>query len=130
METAAGAAINESKRRLADEATAMLHGPDEAKKARAAAEAVFAGGASENMPTIEIDRAKLDAGYPIADALVAAKLADSKSEARRAIQQNAVKLNGEAVIDDKLALTIASLEADGSARLSVGKKRHARLKAV
>jgi tyrosyl-tRNA synthetase len=130
LESAEGAAINESKKRLADEATALLHGPDEAKKARAAAEAVFSGVSSDDMPTIEVERAKFDTGYPVADALVAAKLADSKSEARRAIQQNAVKLNGAAVTDEKLMLTTASLEADGSARLSVGKKRHARLKAV
>jgi tyrosyl-tRNA synthetase len=130
LESAQGADINESKKQLADEATSMLHGPGEAKKARAAAEAVFSGASSEGMPTIEVERAKFDAGYPIADALVAAKLADSKSDARRSIQQNAVKLNGEAVTDEKLMLTAASLEADGAARLSVGKKRHARLKAV
>jgi tyrosyl-tRNA synthetase len=130
LEKAEGAAINEAKKRLADEATTMLHGQDAAKKARAAAEAVFSGASSENMPTIEIERAKLDAGLLIADALVAAKLAESKSEARRSIQQNAVKLNGEAVTDEKLVLTAASLEADGAARLSVGKKRHARLKAI
>jgi len=130
LEKAEGAAINESKKRLADEATAMLHGADAAKKARSAAEAVFSGASSENMPTIEIERTKLDVGLPIVDALVAAKLAESKSDAKRSIQQNAVKLNGEAVTDEKLVLTAASLEADGAARLSVGKKRHARLKAV
>src|SRR5262245_15532595 len=130
LESAQGAAINESKKRRADEATAMLHGPEEARKARAAAEAVFSGGGSEGMPTVEIERAKLDAGYPIADALVAARLAESKSEARRSIQQNAVKLNGEPVADEKLSLTAAHLEADGALRLSVGRKRHARLKAI
>ncbi|HEV7693438.1 MAG TPA: tyrosine--tRNA ligase [Hyphomonadaceae bacterium] len=130
LEKAEGAAINESKKRLANEATAMLHGLDAAQKARAAAEAVFSGASSENMPTIEIERAKLDAGLPIVDALVAAKLAESKSDAKRSIQQNAVKLNGQAVTDEKLVLTAASLEADGTARLSVGKKRHARLKAI
>jgi tyrosyl-tRNA synthetase len=131
LEKAQGAAINEAKKRLADEATAMLHGAEEAKKAHAAADAVFkGGGTSEDMPTVEVERAKLAAGYPIADALVAAGLAESKSEARRSIQQNAVKLNGDAVTDDKLVLTEAALDADGVARLSVGKKRHARLKAV
>ncbi|HVY87786.1 MAG TPA: tyrosine--tRNA ligase [Hyphomonadaceae bacterium] len=129
-ERAEGAAINEAKKRLADEATAMLHGPDEAKKASAAAEAVFKGGTSENMPTFEVERAKLAAGYGILDALVAAGLAESKGEARRSIQGNAVKLNGEAVSDEKLMIGEAALDADGSARLSVGKKRHARLKAV
>src|SRR5690606_11904173 len=86
LESAEGAAINEAKKRLADEATAMLHGPDEAKKARAAAEAVFKGGTGEGMPTVEVERARLAAGYPIADALVDAGLAGSKSEARRSIQ--------------------------------------------
>jgi tyrosyl-tRNA synthetase len=130
-EKAQGAQINEAKKRLADVATAMLHGEEESKKAAAAAEAVFKGGGSaEGMPTVEIERSKLAAGYPLADALVAAKLAESKSEARRSIQQNAVRLNGDAVTDEKLVLTEAVLDADGVARLSIGKKRHARLKAV
>jgi tyrosyl-tRNA synthetase len=130
-EKAQGAQINEAKKRLADVATAMLHGEEESKKAAAAAEAVFKGsGSAEGMPTIEVERSRLAAGYPLADALVAAKLADSQSEARRSIQQNAVKLNGEAVTDEKLVLTEAVLDAEGVARLSVGKKRHARLKAV
>jgi tyrosyl-tRNA synthetase len=130
LEKAEGAAINEAKKRLADETTSMLHGPEEARKARAAAEAVFTGGTGDGMPTVEIERAKLKAGYGLADALVAAKLADSKSEARRSIQQNAVKLNGESVTDEKFMLTEAALDAEGVARLSVGKKRHARLKAM
>ncbi len=131
LEKAEGAAINDVKKRLADEATAMLHGEEEAKKARAAAEAVFSGGGvSADMPTVEIGRAKFVAGLPIADTLLAAGLSESKSEARRSIQQNAVKLNGETVTDEKLVLTEAALDGEGSARLSVGKKRHARLKAV
>jgi tyrosyl-tRNA synthetase len=128
---AQGAAINDAKKRLADFATAMLHGEEEAAKAAAAAEAVFKGGGStEGMPTFEIERARLAGGYSIADALVAAGLVDSKGEARRQIVGNAVKLNGEPVTDDKYAITEAALDAKGTARLSVGKKRHARLKAV
>ena len=128
---AEGAAINDAKKRLADVATAMLHGEEEAKKAAAAAEAVFNGGGSaEGMPTFEVERAKLAAGYSIADALVAAGLVDSKGDARRQISGNAVKLNGEPVTDDKHVMSEASLDPDGTARLSVGKKRHARLKAV
>ena len=128
---AEGAAINDAKNRLADVATGMLHGEEEAKKAAAAAEAVFkGGGSSEGMPTFEVERAKLAAGYAITDALVAAALVDSKGDARRQIAGNAVKLNGESVTDEKLLITEAVLDADGTARLSVGKKRHARLKAV
>ena len=82
------------------------------------------------MPTFEVERARLAAGYAITDALVAAGLVDSKGDARRQIAGNAVKLNGEAVADDKLVVTEAALDHEGTARLSVGKKRHARLKAV
>ena len=127
---AQGAAINDAKKRLADVATAMLHGEEESKKAAAAAEAVFKGGSAEGMPTFEVERAKLAAGYAITDALVAAGLVDSKGDARRQIAGNAVKLNGDAVTDDKLVVTEAALDGEGAARLSVGKKRHARLKAV
>jgi tyrosyl-tRNA synthetase len=128
---AEGAEINAAKKRLADVATAMLHGEEEARKAAAAAEAVFKGGGSvEGMPTFEVARSQLAAGYPVVDALVAGKLAASKGEARRAIGENSVKLNGEAVTDATAAITEAALDGDGAARLSVGKKRHARLKAV
>src|SRR5690606_19185139 len=68
---AEGAAINDAKKRLADVATAMLHGEEESKKAAAAAEAVFkGGGTSEGMPTVEVERATLAAGYPVVDALL------------------------------------------------------------
>jgi tyrosyl-tRNA synthetase len=128
---AQGAQINDAKKRLADVATAMLHGEEESRKASAAAIAVFKGGGTgEGMPTVEVERAKLAAGYAITDALVAAGLVDSKGDAKRQIAANAVKLNGDAVTDDKLALTEAILDSEGVARLSVGKKRHARLKAV
>jgi tyrosyl-tRNA synthetase len=128
---AEGAAINDAKKRLADVATGLLHGEEEAKKAAAAAEAVFRGsGSAEGMPTFEVERAKIAAGYSIADALVAAGLVDSKGDAKRQIAGNAVKLNGDTVTDEKLQITEAALDGDGTARLSVGKKRHARLKAV
>ncbi|HOY77724.1 MAG TPA: tyrosine--tRNA ligase [Hyphomonadaceae bacterium] len=128
---AEGAAINDAKKRLADVATTMLHGEEEAKKAAAAAEAVFTGGGtSEGMPTFEVPRAEIVAGYALLDALVTAKLAASKGEAKRAVGEKSVKLNGETVSDVAAVIGEAALDAEGSARLSVGKKRHARLKAV
>ncbi len=130
-EKAEGAAINDAKKRLADVATSMLHGEEEAKKAAAAAEAVFKGGGSaEGMPTFEIERAQIVAGYPVLDALVAGKLVASKGEGKRAIGENSVKLNGDAVTDAAATIGEAALDSDGTARLSVGKKRHARLKAI
>jgi tyrosyl-tRNA synthetase len=128
---AEGAAINDAKKRLADVATTMLHGEEEAKKAAAAAEAVFTGGGtSEGMPTFEVPRSEIVAGYALLDALVTAKLAASKGEAKRAVGEKSVKLNGETVSDVAAVIGEAALDAEGSARLSVGKKRHARLKAV
>jgi tyrosyl-tRNA synthetase len=128
---AEGAAINDAKKRLADVATTMLHGEQEAKKAAAAAEAVFqGGGTSEGMPTFEVPRAQIAAGYSLLDALVAGKLAASKGEAKRAVAEKSVKLNGETVADAAAVIDEAALDDDGAARLSVGKKRHARLKAV
>ena len=128
---AEGAAINDAKKRLADVATTMLHGEEEAKKAAAAAEAVFqGGGTSEGMPTFEVPRAQIAAGYPLLDALVAGKLVASKGEAKRAVAEKSVKLNGETVADAAAVIDEAALDDDGAARLSVGKKRHARLKAV
>ena len=131
-EKAEGAAINEAKKRLADEATALLHGPEEAKKARSAAEAVFdGGGVGEGMPTFEVARSKLLAGYSLIDALVEAGLCESRSEAKRAITKDkSVKLNGEPVSDDALVIRENALDGEGAARLSVGRKRHARLRAV
>ncbi len=125
---AEGAAINDAKKRLADVATAMLHGEEEAKKAAAAAEAVFKGGSSEHMPTMEIARVAFATGLPVTDLLVAAGLVASEGEARRQIAGNAVKLNGDAVVSDKLVVTEAMLDADGTVRLSVGKKRHVRVR--
>jgi len=127
---AQGAAINDAKKRLADVATALLHGEDESRKAASAAEAVFAGGVSNDMPTFEVERGKIAAGYSVLDALVAAGLVESKSEGKRAIKANSVKLNGEAVSDEAASISEATLDEEGSARLSVGRKRHARLKAV
>ncbi len=130
-EKAQGAAINDAKKRLADVATSMLHGEEEAKKAANAAEAVFKGGGSaEGMPTFEVERALLVAGYPVLDALVAGKLAASKGEAKRAVGENSVRLNGEPVTDAAATISEAALDGEGTARLSVGKKRHARLKAI
>jgi tyrosyl-tRNA synthetase len=82
------------------------------------------------MPTFEVPRAQLAAGLPIADALVLTKLADSKGDARRQIRAGAVKLNGEPAHNEQLVLVEESLEDADSLRLSMGKKRHARLKAV
>jgi tyrosyl-tRNA synthetase len=127
LETLEGAAINEAKKRLADEATTLLHGAEEAARARAAAEAVFGAGRSdEGMPTITLEPARLAAGYSISDALTDSGLTPSRSEARRAVRASSVRLNGEVVVEENRTLAAADFSA-GAVRLSHGKKRHVRI---
>ena len=130
-EAVTGKAVNDAKIALADAATSMLHGAAEAQKARAAAEAVFAQGAvSEDMPSFEVSKADIEAGYSVQDAFVAAGLAKSKSEVKRHIKAGAAKLNGDTVATDEAVITGADLDSESAAKLSIGKKRHARLVAI
>lgn len=92
-----GAELNSAKRRLAFAATELAHGHDAAVAAEGAADALFAGGAnSENIPSVQID---MDAPMGILDFLVAIKMFDSKSEARRMVQQGGIQIDGERVAD-------------------------------
>lgn len=126
-EAAEGAAINHAKEALADAATTLLHGADAAARAKATARETFAGGASDGLPTAEIPRSEL-IGMGILAAAVASGLAASNGEARRHVKAGALKLNGEAVKAHDYALQESDL-SDGIAKISVGKKRHALLKA-
>ena len=130
-EAMTGKAVNDAKIALADAATTLLHGADAAAEAKKAAEAVFAQGAvAEGMPSFEVSRAELDTGYGVQDAFVASGLAKSKSEVKRHIKAGAAKLNGETITSDSATITTTDLDDDGAARLSIGKKRHARLLGV
>ncbi len=126
-----GAELNEAKKILATEVTAIVHGRDAAEQAAATAAATFEAGALDlSLPTTDVPRAELKAGLGILAALVQAGLAASNGEARRAIQGNAIRLNDQPVSDDKLSLTEANLLPEGVLKLSSGKKRHALLRAV
>ena len=128
FEKVTGKAINEAKIALANAATKMLHGEEEAQKAHKAAEEVFAKGAiSDDMPSFSVARSEIVEGYPVQDAFVAAQLAKSKSEVKRHIKAGAAKLNGETISSDGQVIEISDLDDDGAAKLSIGKKRHARL---
>ncbi len=130
LEALEGAGINDAKVRLANEATALLHGEDAAREAEATAREVFTGGgAGAALPTIEVEAARLDAGLPLLDALVEAGLVASKGEGRRKVKERAVKVNDDAVEDDALSISSSDLSG-GAVRLSVGKKRHALVKPV
>ncbi|GAB5376224.1 MAG: tyrosine--tRNA ligase [Acuticoccus sp.] len=125
-----GAQINEAKKVLATEATAMVHGREAAEAAAATAQATFEGGGrDEGLPTVETPRATLREGMGLLSAFVLAGLAISNSEARRGITGGGARVNDERVEDPQRVLTEADL-ADGVIKLSMGRKKHALLRAV
>ena len=125
-----GAEINEAKKVLATEATALLHGRDKAEAAAKTAQETFEKGAtSEGLPTVEIAAAELEAGLGVLAAFVKAGLVKSNGEARRQIQGGGLRLN-DAVLSDENAKLSASDAASGVIKLSLGRKRHVLLKVV
>jgi tyrosyl-tRNA synthetase len=129
LEALRGAEINDAKVALANAATALLHGDAAAKEAEAAAKAVFSAGASADaLPTALVPQAELNAGMLVAAACTAAGLSKSNGEARRLIEQGAIRVNDEAVTDPNAKVSSADLK-DGAIKISAGKKRHALIKA-
>ena len=124
LEALGGSEINEAKKILAIEATALVHGRAGSEAAAETARRTFEeGGAAEGLPTVT---AALPIG--ILAALVAAGLCSSNGDAKRNIAGGAVKVNDVAVGDDKLMLTADMLNPDGAIKLSLGKKKHVLLK--
>jgi len=124
LERLQGAELNDAKKVLATEATAVLHGRAAADRAADTARRAFEEGASaEGLPTIA---AKLPEG--ILTLAVAAGLASSNSEARKLIANNGLKLNDVAVSDPKLTVNASALNSDGVLKLSSGKKKHVLVK--
>jgi len=124
LEKLQGAELNEAKKTLATEATAILHGREAAVQAAETARKAFEEGVSaEGLPTIT---AKLPDG--ILNLAVASGLAVSNSEARKLIANNGLKLNDAAVSDPRLIVDTYALNSDGVLKLSSGKKRHVLVK--
>jgi len=124
LEALQGSELNEAKKILATEATAILHGRANADKAAETARSAFEDGASAaGLPTIT---AKLPDG--ILNLAVAAGLASSNSEARKLIANNGLKLNDAAVSDPKLTVDASALNSEGVLKLSSGKKKHVLVK--
>jgi tyrosyl-tRNA synthetase len=124
-----GGEINEAKKVLATEATALLHGRDAANSAAETARQTFEEGATaEGLPTLEIPRGELDAGIGVLVAFVKAGLVASNGEARRQIKGGGLRVNDAAVTDEKLVLNAANLTQEGVIKLSMGKKNHVLLK--
>lgn len=129
LEALEGAQINDAKIALANAATTLLHGEAAAKEAEAAAKAVFAGGASADaLPTATVPQAEIEAGMLVAAACTAAGLSKSNGEARRLIEQGAIRVNDALVSDPNAKVSMADMQ-DGAIKLSAGKKRHALVKA-
>ena len=117
-----GSQLNTAKEILAYELTKLVHGEEEADKARAAAKALFAGGADDSdMPTTELTEDQLtDGSIAILDLMLLCKLAPSKSEARRLVQQGGVFANDEKVASIDVRFTAEQLKA--GVKLRKGKK--------
>lgn len=125
LEALGGSEINEAKKVLATEATALLHGRDAANQAAETARRTFEEGAlAESLPTVEIPRGELDAGLGVLNAFVKAGLVASNGEARRQIKGGGLRVNDEFVSDEKMALSAANLTPEGVIKLSFGKKKH------
>ena len=125
LEALAGGEINEAKKILATEATALLHGAAAAGLAAETARSVFEQGeAAESLPTHFIAGEALSAGIPVYRLFAEAGLAASNGEARRLIKGGGARINDVAVSDEHRVFTRADLGSEGSAKLSAGKKQH------
>lgn len=124
-----GGEINEAKKVLATEATALLHGRDAANTASETARQTFEEGAiAEDLPTVEIPRGELEAGVGVLAMFVRAGLVASNGEARRQIKGGGLRVNDAAVTDEKMVLNAGHLTPEGVIKLSMGKKKHILLK--
>jgi tyrosyl-tRNA synthetase len=120
-----GAEINEAKKVLATEVTAMLHGRDAAEQASETARKTFEQGiTADTLPSVEVPRSEFANGIGILSLFVTSGLAASNGEARRHIQGGAVRLNDEPVSDDRRLITLGDMNQENSLKLSLGKKKH------
>ncbi|TAL83798.1 MAG: tyrosine--tRNA ligase [Beijerinckiaceae bacterium] len=128
LEKLCDAEINEAKKILATEATAMVHGREAAEEAAQTARKTFEEGTlAENLPSITVSPQELAAGLGVLAAFVKAGLVASTSEARRQVKGGGLKVNDAAVTDERASLTAADL-AGGAIKLSLGKKKHVLLR--
>jgi len=121
-----GSEINEAKKVLATEATAIVHGRIVAEEAEATARKTFEEGAlAETLPTVEIDRQALERGVGVLSAFAEiAGLVASNGEARRQAKGGGLRVNDRQVADDRAILTTADLTPEGVIKLSLGRKKH------
>ncbi len=117
--------INKLKILLANEATKILHGEKAAKESENTAKETFHGtGVGKNLPEINIPRPQLEKGINILDLLSSNNIVSSKSDARRAIKGNGIKINDQLVLDEKKILSKNDFRKDDCIKISYGKKKH------
>ena len=122
--------INNLKILLANKATEMLHGIDEAQNAEQSAKEAFSGNIdSANLPSVDLDKQKLSSKLTIIDIVLLSKLEKSKSEIRRLIKSNGIKINNEILNDENFIIDLKNYE-NNSFKLSIGKKRHLKINFV
>lgn len=131
LERLEGAELNEAKKILATEATAILHGRAQAEEAAETARGTFEEGTiASGLPTFELARSKLGAGMPIASLAQLSGLTGSSSEARRQIEGGGLRLNDKVVHDVKAVVGENDVTSAGVLKLSVGRKKHILVKLV
>jgi tyrosyl-tRNA synthetase len=131
LATLAGAEINEAKKQLATEATALVHGRAAAEAAAQTSRQAFeTGETAAGLPAITIARSDVEAGIGLLKALVSAGLASSNGEARRAVQGGGVRVNDRPVSDERLILKASDVGDKGAIKLSLGRKKHVLLRPV
>ena len=120
-----GNEINDAKKILATEATAIVHGRQAAEEAAETARKTFEEGAlADTLPTVSVPSVELEAGIGVLTLFVMAGLAGSNGEARRHIKGNALKINDQPVSDDRMSVDAGHIGPEGAIKLSLGKKKH------
>jgi tyrosyl-tRNA synthetase len=131
LEALAGAEINEAKKILASEATALMHGREAADAAAETARKTFVeGSVAQDLPSVVVARSALEAGLGVLTAFGPEKaaLVPSTSEARRQIKGGGLRVNDVQVTDEKAVLGLGDLTAEGVIKLSFGRKKHVLLR--
>jgi tyrosyl-tRNA synthetase len=124
LEALGGAEINEAKKILANEATALAHGAEASREAAETARLAFEeGAAADTLPSVTVPEAELEAGIPAFRLFTQSGLAASNGEARRLIRGGGARVNDVAITDEAHVVTAADLRA-GAIKLSSGKKHH------
>ena len=125
LESLEGAELNEAKKILATNVTALCHGSDAADAARITAQETFeSGGAGIDLPTVEISSGNLQLGIAAFELFHQAGLTNSKGEARRLIKGGGARVNGAAVSNEMQKIGTSDMNAEGFIKLTAGKKRH------